>query len=126
MCRSSFRALGLGLAACACVARIVAAQDSAGEQLMAQGAVSYAFYCAGCHGGNGGGHPGKHVPQLAGRPSASLLKEISALQAAARTGRSGAAGRSTHARVLAELSAKQLQGIAEYLASLAPPPPVAD
>jgi cytochrome c553 len=123
MCRSGFRALALAAGLAVCAAHIVTAQTSTGDQLIARGALSYAFYCAACHGGNGGGSPVAHVPQLAGRNAAWLARQIAALRDAPRTGRSQATA--NHARVLGQLSAAQIEGIAEYLASLAPPPSVA-
>ncbi len=114
-------ALAAGLAACA--ARLVAAQTPPGDRLIAQGAVSYTFYCAACHGGNGGGKAAAHVPQLAGRSAASLVWQISALQQAVLGGRTD--GMATHPQVLAQLNASQIEAIAAYLASLAPPPEAA-
>jgi len=119
MCRSSYRPLVLAAGLVICAATLVAAQTRTGDQL-AQGALSYTFYCADCHGGNGAGDAAKHVPQLAGRSAASLVRDISALQDAARPTRGRATDR--HARVLSRLHSEQIKAIADYLASLAPPP----
>ncbi len=123
MCRSRYCALALAAGLAVCVARIVAAQTLSGDQLVARGALNYTFYCSSCHGGNGEGNAARHVPQLASRDAASLVREISSLRDAARTGSPGTA---RHARVLAQLKTRQIQGIAEYLAGLAPPPSAAE
>jgi mono/diheme cytochrome c family protein len=123
MCRSMRSALALAVGLAACAARLVAAQTPTADQLIAQGAVSYTFYCAACHGGNGGGNAAEHGPQLAGRSAASLERQIAALRQAARTRRSDAAAK--HMRVLVQLNAGQVEAIAEYLASLAPLPQAA-
>lgn len=114
-------ALAAGLVTCA--AQIVAAQRAGGDQLIAQGALNYTFYCSSCHGGNAGGNPATRAPPLAGQPSASLVREIAALRQRAHTSRTPAAAQ--HASVLAQLQGEQIEGIAEYLASLAPPPSAA-
>ena len=120
MCRSSYRALVLAAGLVICAATLVAAQTRTADQLVARGALSYTFYCADCHGGNGAGDAAKHVPQLAGRSAASLVRDISALQDAARASRGQATNQ--HARVLSRLNSEQIEAIADYLASLAPPP----
>ncbi|HUN73395.1 MAG TPA: c-type cytochrome [Steroidobacteraceae bacterium] len=120
MCRSSYRALVLAAGLVICAATLVAAQTRTADQLVARGALSYTFYCADCHGGNGAGDAAKHVPELAGRSAASLVRDISALQDAARASRGQATNR--HARVLSRLNSEQIEAIADYLASLAPPP----
>jgi cytochrome c553 len=116
----SVRALAAGIALCA--ASLAAAQTATGDQLIARGALSYTFYCAACHGGNAGGNTAEHAPQLAGRSLRMLLRQISGLRAPDST--SPAAAASAHARALAALSAENIQGIAAYLASLAPPPQI--
>lgn len=115
-------ALTVGIAVCA--ASLVAAQTSTGDQLIAQGALSYTFYCAGCHGANGGGNAAEHAPELAGRSVPALVQQIAGLRAPDSVS-SAATATSAHVRALAELSAANIQGIAAYLASLAPPPPIA-
>jgi cytochrome c553 len=120
MCRSRVRVFALAVGLIPCVASLVAAQTATNDQLVARGALSYAFYCAACHGGNGGGDAAGHVPRLAGRSAASLVQETSALRDAAGNGK----GDAHHARV-AQLNTEQIEGIAEYLASLAPPPSAA-
>ncbi|HTW37027.1 MAG TPA: cytochrome c [Steroidobacteraceae bacterium] len=123
MCRSRYGALALAAGLLACAARIVAAQTGGSDQLIAQGALNYTFYCSSCHGGNAGGNPTAHAPPLAGQTAAPLEREIAALRKAARTTRDPAAA--SHASVLAQLNGEQIEGIAEYLASLAPPPSAA-
>jgi cytochrome c553 len=123
MCRSMRSALALAVGVAACAAHLVAAQTLTGDQLIAQGALSYTFSCAACHGANGGGNAVQRVPQLAGRSAASLVRQISALRQAALSG--GSEGKGKHARVIVQLSAGQIEAIAQYLASLAPPPEAA-
>jgi len=120
MCRSRYCALALAAGLAACATRSIAGQAAPADQLVARGALSYTFYCADCHGGNGAGDAAKHVPQLAGRSAASLVRDISALQDAARASRGQATNQ--HARVLSRLNSEQIEAIADYLASLAPPP----
>jgi cytochrome c553 len=120
MYRSGYCALALAAGLATCAASIIAAPTTSGDQLIARGALSYTFYCAACHGGNGEGNAADHVPQLAGRNAAVLGREISMLKDAARTDRARVTD--THARVLAPLSAEQIEGIADYLTSLAPAP----
>jgi cytochrome c553 len=124
MCRLTWGALALAaVLALSAAARPIAAQSSPGAQLTARGAVSYALYCAACHGGNGGGNPASHAPELAGRAAAALARQLSELRHAARA--AGVQGKRPHANALAQLNAEDIEGIAEYLASLAPPPPAA-
>jgi cytochrome c553 len=118
----SVLALAVGIAVCA--ASLVAAQTSTADQLIARGALSYTFYCAACHGANGGGNAAEHAPQLAGRSAPVLVRQIAGLRAP-DSAAPAAVATSPHARALAELSAANIQGIAAYLASLAPPPPSA-
>jgi cytochrome c553 len=124
MCRSRLRVLALAVGIAVCAASLLAAQTSTGDQLMAQGALSYTFYCAACHGANGGGNSAEHAPQLAGRPVPALVRQIAGLRAPDPAS-AAAAATNAHARALAALSAANIQGIAAYLASLAPPPPIA-
>jgi cytochrome c553 len=121
MCRWRIRVLALAHIVAVCAAHAVAAQSRDSDQLTAHGAISYVFYCAACHGGNGGGDALHHVPPLAGRAAAALVRQITALKDAAGPGGSGG----NHARSLAALNAAQIEGIADYLASLVPPPSAA-
>ncbi|HTX25017.1 MAG TPA: c-type cytochrome [Steroidobacteraceae bacterium] len=123
MCRSMRSALALAAGLAACAVRLVAAPTPTVDQLIAQGALSYTFYCAACHGGNGGGNAAARVPQLAGRSAAALVRQISALRQVTLTGPSE--GTARHPRVLVQLNAGQIAAIAEYLASLVPPPAAA-
>lgn len=123
-------ALALTLCLTIAMACLGASGPAAAEaaNLRAQGIIDYVYFCAGCHGANGEGSQHRHVPALAGRSSQLLASEISSLQA--RTpGGDGPPGRqpahSPHQRALAQLSAAQIQAIAAYLASLAPPPAAA-
>jgi cytochrome c553 len=123
MRRSMRSALALALGLAACTVRHVAAQTPTHDQLIAQGALSYVFYCAACHGGNAGGDPARHVPALAGGSASLLARELAELQKAARA--AGGKDSGHHAGAFAQLNAEDIERIAEYLSSLAPPPPAA-
>jgi cytochrome c553 len=115
----------LALAAAASAAQPVAAPPSAyppavmtapagdADQSLARGAIAYVFFCAECHGANGQGNPAKGIPQLAGLRVADLMRQLSALSANAPN---------NHAQLLSHMDHRDLAGIADYLASLAPPP----
>ncbi len=90
---------------------MAAASDA--DQSIARGAIAYVFYCAECHGANGQANPAKGIPQLAGLRVADLMRQLSALSAKAPD---------RHAQLLARMDQRDLAGIADYLASLAPPP----
>ncbi len=102
----------------ALVAVCSAANDpnDAANSSIARGAIAYVFFCADCHGANGQGDQTKGVPQLAGAPAADLARRLAQLSTAA-------ADRSVHVNLLGKLDRKDIQAVADYLASLAAPLP---
>jgi cytochrome c553 len=94
----------------------VMSPSAAADQSVARGAIDYVFFCAECHGANGQGNSAKGVPQLAGLHAADLTRQLTALSPSARA---------RHAPLLKRMDHQDLVGIADYLASLAPPPAIA-
>jgi cytochrome c553 len=95
-------------------------QDTDSNPSKARAAIDYVYLCADCHGAGGGGNAAIGVPQLAGRPARDLKQRLAQLSA-----HHGATGWPDHARVLGQLSQEDIEAIADYLATLVPPPPIA-
>jgi cytochrome c553 len=114
------RAALCSVAFVALVAVCSAANDpnDAANSSIARGAIAYVFFCADCHGANGQGDQTKGVPQLAGMPAADLAQRLAQLSTAP-------ADRSAHVSLLGKLDRKDIQAVADYLATLAAPPAVA-
>lgn len=87
---------------------------------MAPGSVDYVYLCGDCHGAIGEGNAAKGVPPLAGRPARDLEQRLAQL----RTHRGGTDW-PDHGQLLAKLTQQDIDAIADYLASLVPPPAIA-
>jgi len=95
-------------------------QDTGSNPSKAQAAIDYVYLCADCHGGIGEGNAAYGVPPLAGQPARDLKQRLAQLSA-----HHGATGWPDHARVLGKLSQADIEAIADYLATLVPPPAIA-
>lgn len=83
-------------------------------------AVEYVYLCGDCHGAIGEGKRSQGVPPLAGRSAQELEQRLAQLRAdAAPSAWPG------HAPLLAKLTPEDIDAMANYLASLVPPPAIA-
>lgn len=85
--------------------------------LAAQGALTYVYLCAECHGGSGEGKLAKHAPRLAGKSPDTLVRQLLQLKSDPP-----AAQGAVHAKAFAQLDREAIEGVALYLSTLAPPP----
>ena len=96
------------------------AADTKSKPDMAPGSVDYVYLCGDCHGAIGEGGAAKGAPPLAGLRARDLKQRLTQLRAAG-------AGSTwpDHSQLLSKLSEADIDAIADYLASLVPPPAIA-